>query len=111
MTIRKETGFDGTLIQQARLFKALAHPARLSILHYLSEINTCITGDISDELPLSRSTVNQHLKVLKDAGLIKGTVEGVKTNYCLNPKNIDGLRQTFTHFMDQINTNILNSCC
>ncbi len=106
-----EPTFDKALIQRAKLFKALAHPARLAILQYLAQINTCITGDIAEELPLSRSTVNQHLIVLKDAGLISGTVEGVKTNYCLNPKNIDELRQTLTHFIDQINTNMLNDCC
>ncbi len=106
-----KSAFETRLEHQARLFKALAHPARLSILQYLAQINTCITGDIADELPLSRSTVNQHLKVLKDAGLISGTVEGVKTNYCLNPNNIDELRQTLTHFIDQINTTMLNDCC
>ncbi len=111
MSKSEKSVFDTRLEHQARLFKALAHPARLSILQYLAEINTCITGDIADELPLSRSTVNQHLTVLKDAGLISGTVEGVKTNYCLNPHNIDELRQTLTHFIDQINTNMLNDCC
>jgi ArsR family transcriptional regulator, arsenate/arsenite/antimonite-responsive transcriptional repressor len=58
-------------MHRARLFKALAHPARLAILQYLAEIQTCITGDIADELPLSRTTVNQHLKELRDVGLIK----------------------------------------
>ncbi len=111
MSNQLKTSFDPNLNKQASLFKALAHPARLAILQYLAEINTCITGDIADELPLSRTTVNQHLKVLKDAGLISGTVEGVKTNYCLNPTCIDQLRQTITHFIDQLNTNIHNNCC
>ncbi len=93
MTSPRETTFDAKLIQRARLFKALAHPARLAILQYLAEIQTCITGDIAEELPLSRTTVNQHLKELRDAGLIKGTVAGVKTNYCLNAKAIEALRK------------------
>ncbi len=102
MTIQKETSFDEALIQQARLFKALAHPARLAILKYLAEIQTCITGDIAEELPLSRTTVNQHLKELKDAGLILGTVDGVKTNYCLNAKAIELLRKKTDEFLSKI---------
>ena len=102
MTSPKETTFDADLIYRARLFKALAHPARLAILQYLAEIQTCITGDIADELPLSRTTVNQHLKELRDAGLIKGTVDGVKTNYCLNAKAIEALRKDCDCFLAKI---------
>jgi ArsR family transcriptional regulator, arsenate/arsenite/antimonite-responsive transcriptional repressor len=94
--------FDKDLKRRARLFKALGHPARLAILQYLAEIKTCITGDIADELPLSRTTVNQHLKELKDAGLIKGTVEGVRTNYCLNSSAIEELRNDFNEFFLRI---------
>lgn len=64
--------FDKELAEKANLFKALAHPARLRILQFLSETQSCITGDISDELPLERTTVNQHLKELKNVGLIQG---------------------------------------
>ena len=102
MTMQKEASFHKALIMQARLFKALAHPARLAILQYLAEIKTCITGDIADEIPLSRTTVNQHLKALKDAGLIKGTVDGVKTNYCLNTKAIESLRKEADEFLCRI---------
>jgi len=84
MVYAKTELFDAGLQSAAELFKALAHPARLAILEYLSETKTCIIGDIADELPLSRTTVNQHLKELKDAGLIEGTIEGAKTCYCLN---------------------------
>jgi ArsR family transcriptional regulator, arsenate/arsenite/antimonite-responsive transcriptional repressor len=90
--------FDEKLIQHAKLFKALAHPARLAILQYLSEAKTCITGDIADELPLSRTTVSQHLQELKNANLITGTVEGVKTNYCLNAKAIELFRKQADEF-------------
>lgn len=102
MSDTKETQFNEVLIHRARLFKALAHPARLAILKYLAEIQTCITGDIADELPLSRTTVNQHLKELRDAGLIKGTVEGVKTNYCLNSDAIEALRKDCDCFLGSI---------
>ncbi len=98
----KSLSFDEKLHKQAALFKALAHPARLAILRYLAEIQTCITGDIAEELPLSRTTVNQHLKELRDAGLIRGTVEGVKTNYCLNAKAIKALRKESDAFLSGI---------
>jgi len=76
--------FDESLQKAAVYFKALSHPARLAIINYLTEIGTCITGDITEELPLSRTTVSQHLQELKDCNLIHGTVEGAKVNYCIN---------------------------
>jgi len=91
MVYAKTQLFDAELQTSAELFKALAHPARLAILKYLAETKTCITGDFADELPLSRTTVNQHLKELKDAGLIVGTIEGAKTCYCLNFKKVKEL--------------------
>lgn len=95
--------FDHKLQQCAGLFKALAHPARLQILKYLACINTCFSGNISDELPLSRTTVNQHLSELKKAGLIVGTVDGARTNYCLNPEKISELKDLFDFFINEIN--------
>jgi ArsR family transcriptional regulator, arsenate/arsenite/antimonite-responsive transcriptional repressor len=97
--IMKSTGFDKGLVHRAKLYKALSHPARLAILSYLAEIKTCITGDIAEEIPLSRTTVNQHLRELRNAGLIRGTVEGVRTNYCLNPDAIDALRKESDQFL------------
>jgi DNA-binding transcriptional ArsR family regulator len=78
----------------------LAHPARLAILTYLAEIKICITGDIADEIPLSRTTVNQHLRELRNAGLIRGSVEGVKTNYCLNTEAIETFRKESDLFLE-----------
>ena len=92
--------FDKKLIENAQLFKALAHPARLRILQYLSETDTCITGDISDEIPLGRTTVNQHIKELKEVGLIMGTIDGVKTKYCLNPQKVEQLKAITKQFTD-----------
>lgn len=103
MAYSKTDLFDPKLNTAAVLFKALAHPARLAILIYLAETKVCITGDISDELPLSRTTVNQHLKELKNAGLIQGHVDGVKVNYCLNPKKICELGNVFQEFYNPIN--------
>jgi ArsR family transcriptional regulator len=103
MATTKTELFDSELNSTAILFKALAHPARLAILQYLAETKVCITGDISDELPLSRTTVNQHLTELKKAGLIQGTVDGVKVNYCLNPKKVKEMVFMANSFFDEIN--------
>jgi DNA-binding transcriptional ArsR family regulator len=70
----------------AKYAKALAHPARVAILNLLIKRQACICGDIVDELPLSQSTVSQHLKELKEAGLIKGDIDGVKVCYCIDEK-------------------------
>ena len=110
MVYAKTQLFENELQTSAELFKALAHPARLAILKYLAETNTCITGDFAEELPLSRTTVNQHLKELKDAGIILGTTEGVKTYICLNPKKIKEIKQMFIAFIDQIEANTDNCC-
>lgn len=69
----------------ARLAKAIAHPARVSILRMLAHHEGCIVGDIVDELPLAQSTVSQHLKQLKDAGLIRGEIDGPRVCYCVEP--------------------------
>lgn len=97
--------FDQSLQETASLFKVLAHPARLAILKYLAETRICISGDISDELPLSRTTVNQHLKELKDAGLIQGEVEGVKVNYCLKSDRIKQAKRVIDSFIGNLH------CC
>lgn len=72
----------------AVLAKALAHPARIQILRLLSRREACVCGDIVDELPLAQSTVSQHLKVLKDAGLIRGDIDGPRVCYCIEPRSL-----------------------
>lgn len=103
MSLNKRILFDEDLQKKAALFKALGHPARLAILQYLAGMKTCMTGNIAEELPLSRTTVNQHLKELRDAGLIKGTVSGVRKNYCLDARAIQRLKQTASAFFEGIN--------
>ena len=110
MAYSKTDLFDPKLSSTAILFKALAHPARLAILQYLAETKVCITGDISDELPLSRTTVNQHLTELKKAGLIQGTVDGVKVNYCLNPEKITELTKMANCFFTEISSDSEYKC-
>lgn len=78
--------------------KALGHPARIAILKILTKHKGCICGDISDELPLAQSTISQHLKVLKEAGLIHGEVEGAKVCYSLNPVFIQQMHYMLTVF-------------
>lgn len=90
--------FDGQLQQLAKLAKVISHPARLAILKHLSETKTCISGDISDQLPLSRTTVSQHLKELKKMGLIHGEIDGLKINYCLCANTIKQFKQLFNDF-------------
>lgn len=94
--------FEKELAEKAVYFKALAHPARLRILQFLAEKQTCITGNISDELPLGRTTVNQHLKELKDAGLIQGHIQGVKTKYCLAPEKLKEVKELLNGFLEEI---------
>jgi ArsR family transcriptional regulator len=86
----------------AQFAKAISHPARLAILQYLAETKTCISGDISDSLPLSRSTVFQHLKELKEIGLIHGDIDGVKTNYCLCNSTIVKYKAMFEAFFKEM---------
>ncbi len=99
--IRTNT-FNTELQELARFAKVISHPARLAILKYLAETKTCISGDISASLPLSRSTVSQHLKELKELGLIQGTIDGLKVNYCLCSSNIDKYLLMLESFFEPI---------
>jgi ArsR family transcriptional regulator, arsenate/arsenite/antimonite-responsive transcriptional repressor len=76
----------------ALLAKAIGHPARVQILRLLVREESCICGDIVDELPLAQSTVSQHLKVLKDAGLIRGEIDGPRVGYCIEPRTLRRLK-------------------
>lgn len=83
---------DAADTELAEFAKALAHPARVKILRILAARNSCVCGELVDELPLAQSTVSQHLKVLKDAGLIRGTLSGPRTCYCLEPRSVRRLK-------------------
>ncbi|MFN6946059.1 MAG: ArsR/SmtB family transcription factor [Cytophagaceae bacterium] len=106
----KSDAFSNELQEISRFAKAISHPARLAILKYLAETKTCISGDISNYLPLSRSTVSQHLNELKDLGLIQGTVDGLKVNYCLCCSSIEDYLQKFDAFFKTIKECQV-SCC
>lgn len=83
----------------AQLLKALAHPARIAILQQIIKTNACICGDLVEELGLAQATISQHLKELKDAGLIQGTIEGVSVCYCINPENWKMLERILGEFI------------
>ena len=104
----KTDNFTLELQDLARFSKAVSHPARLAILQYLAETKTCISGDISDQLPLSRSTVSQHLKELKEIGLIHGEIDGLKINYCLCNSKIQKYKAMFDTFFRDITSIDLN---
>jgi ArsR family transcriptional regulator, arsenate/arsenite/antimonite-responsive transcriptional repressor len=110
IAMNKAEKFDETLQDLARFAKVISHPARLSILRYLAETKTCISGDISDYLPLSRTTVSQHLKELRDLGLIHGEIDGLKINYCLCSKEIERLLRMFDAFFEPVR-NAEITCC
>ncbi len=103
MAVNKNDEFTSSDVELAKIGKAFAHPARVKILQILSECNSCICGDIVDLLPLSQSTVSQHLKELKNAGLIKGEIEGPRTCYCLNEEQLKKAGIIYKDFFDKIN--------
>lgn len=102
MAYTKKAEFETGEIRIAELAKALSHPARVAIIKLLLERQTCICGDIVDELPLSQSTVSQHLKELKDAGLIKGEIDGPRVCYCIDPKVWKQAQKFFGVFFEKI---------
>lgn len=93
----------------AKYAKALAHPARIAILQLLIKKQSCICGDIVDELPLSQSTVSQHLKELKEAGLIKGDIDGAKICYCIDEKEWTSAKTYLNTLFESYSEK--NKCC
>jgi ArsR family transcriptional regulator len=83
---------DGSAERLAKLAWAVAHPARVRIVRLLIMRTTCVCGEIVDQLPLAQSTVSQHLKILKESGLIQGEVDGPKVCYCINPTSLQELK-------------------
>jgi ArsR family transcriptional regulator, arsenate/arsenite/antimonite-responsive transcriptional repressor len=83
----------------ARFAKALGHPARIAILKFLARENCCFCGEIVEELPIAQATVSQHLKELKEAGLIQGNIQPPKVSYCIHPENWQKANQLFGEFL------------
>lgn len=97
--------------RRAELMKALGHPARIAIVELLAERASCICGDITEELPLAQSTVSQHLKALKEAGIIKGEIEGVRTCYCLDEEGVRELGEHFRKLKRKLKQTTNEACC
>jgi DNA-binding transcriptional ArsR family regulator len=108
MGITKTTGFTKAQMEAAAFAKAMGHPARVAILMHLAELKSCICGDIVDELPLSQSTVSQHLKELKEAGLIKGNISGTSVCYCIDEKNWEKAKNIMTGLFNSYDG---QNCC
>jgi DNA-binding transcriptional ArsR family regulator len=109
MGVTKTENFSKKQNQLATYAKAIAHPARVAILEYLLEHQTCICGDLVDELPLAQSTVSQHLKELKAVGIIKGEIEGSTICYCIDDKVWNQVQDMFVNlFMSKVTK---NKCC
>ena len=102
MALAKTENFSKSEVELAEFAKALSHPARIKILQILTEKNICMCGDIVELLPLSQSTVSQHLKELKKVGLIKGEIEGPKTCYCVNNNTIQKVKKEFDKLFSRV---------
>ncbi|OQX99513.1 MAG: transcriptional regulator [Bacteroidetes bacterium 4572_117] len=100
MIVKKVETYTKEQEQTARFAKALSHPVRVYILDFLAKKACCFSGDLAELLPIARSTLSQHLKELKNAGLIQGNVEYPKIRYCLNKENWDKAKGLFKHFFE-----------
>jgi DNA-binding transcriptional ArsR family regulator len=110
MTNNKKEEFTTEQQELAEIARLLSHPARIAIIQLLAEKREIRTGNISDFLPLSRTTVSQHLKELKAMGVIKGTIDGLKIHYCLDMIKLDEMRKKMSTFFDGSITSFFCSC-
>lgn len=106
MGISKKELFTVSQNNLAKIAKAIGHPARIAILEHLVKTNACICGDLVHELPLSQSTISQHLKELKNAGIIQGNISGTSVCYCINPKVWEEAGMVMKDFFKE-----LKGCC
>ena len=109
MGATKTDHFSDNQNEIATLAKALGHPARIAIVEHLAKMNECVCGKIVEILPLAQPTVSQHLKELKNAGIIKGEVEGNSVCYCIDKKAIEKINQYFSALLKSIENQ--NECC
>ncbi len=111
MAFHKKEEFGKKEQELAQFAKALSHPARIAILKVLAQRNECICGDIVEVLPLAQSTVSQHLKELKTAGLIEGTVDGPRSCYCINWKAFEKFNNDMNSLFSQLKLKNEKACC
>ena len=110
MALNKSEEFSADDQQVAAWAKALAHPARIAILRVLAERGSCVCGEVVHVLPLAQATVSQHLKELKEAGLIKGEVDGPRMCYCVNTETLNKAQDHLSIFFKNVTKPIVNCC-
>ncbi|MEC7782907.1 MAG: metalloregulator ArsR/SmtB family transcription factor [Bacteroidota bacterium] len=110
MGLAKTEIFSDSQNAIAKFAKAFAHPARVSILQHLFKIDSCVCGDLVNEIGLAQPTISQHLKELKHLGLIKGSVEGTSVCYCIDKENWTEMKKLMTYFLDQDLSNSTDCC-
>lgn len=111
MSYHKKQEFKADEIKASEIAKALSHPARISIIKFLVQQKSCICNDIVEHLPLSQSTVSQHLKELKNAGLIKGEIDGPRVCYCIDKENWKNAKEIMRELFDIKFAPLKNKCC
>ncbi len=111
MGITKTELFTDRQNELARIAKAFAHPARVAIILHLLKSNACINSDLVLELGLAQATISQHLRELKDIGIIKGSIEGSSMNYCIHAEKWKEIRTLFNELFEQYNLTTDGSCC
>jgi DNA-binding transcriptional ArsR family regulator len=111
MAIHKKEAFTIREQELANFAKAMAHPARIAILKVLAQRNECVCGEIVELLPLAQSTVSQHLKELKTAGLINGTIDGPRSCYCINWKAFEKFNSEFSFLFNHLKVKNEKACC
>ncbi|HEX7070415.1 MAG TPA: metalloregulator ArsR/SmtB family transcription factor, partial [Rhodothermales bacterium] len=98
----KTAAFSAEMAELAAFSRALGHPARLRIVQMLAERGTCICGEVVDALPLSQASVSRHLKLLKEAGIIRGEIDGARSCYCLDSARLERLRAEMTSYLSNL---------
>lgn len=111
MGVTKSNLFTEEQNQLALYAKALGHPARIAILEHLLQANACINGDLVKELGLAQPTISQHLNALKEAGIIQGTIEGTRMNYCINPSCWQEIQKALSMFLGRFKFPPQPDCC
>ena len=111
MGVTKTDLFSAAQNELAQVAKALAHPARIAIIQHLLKTNACINGDLVQELGLAQATISQHLRELKQIGIIQGTIEGVSVSYCIHPGRWAEIKDLFNLLFDQYTDPSKGGCC
>lgn len=111
MGVTKTDLFTEEQNELAKVAKVFAHPARIAILQYLIKSNTCINGDLVQELGLAQATISQHLRELKETGIIRGSIEGVSVNYCIDPVRWTEIQNLFETLFSGFPKIPAETCC